>query len=1253
MKKIIFTLIVVFLFQVAPLLGNPNLLTHWKIILIIFTASIVWLSQPALRSEEVKANQKTDNHTTWLILAMVALSTILPELEWAYFKTSKDGTPAGNIAGLLFISGGIAIRLWAIRTLGRHFTATVQTSSEQPLGDEAFQIIQQAKQHAESSFGTQHLSYARVLFYEGKTFQYLEKMEEAALSYEKAIEIKDSSWLSHPEYAKCMHNLGNIYSNKGKYDLAESYYQQAQSMQEKAIGKEHPDYLANINDYANLFIRRGNLKRAEQLLLEIISIYEKTVGKENLGYIRSATSLSVVYRYAGRFIEAEKILLESISIWQKSFDTADQAYSTLLHYLTTLNYEMGRIAEAVEYCKEAIAIIEKAKGKSNQLYISYLTTLAGLYASTESFEAAERIYLEAKSAQEKLTGEAFPNYAVILHNLALTYYRMGQYELAESIISKALTIRKKILGQEHYLYATSLELLSNIYIKKNLFETAEPLQREANAITKKVFGENSLNYATGVSSIAYIYHSMGNFEKAEQLYLFAKSIREKKTGKEHPQYISSLNDLGTLYVEIGRLEEANLLLTEAIGIQEKIGGKEHSRYASYLMNLAILNKFRNQLEKTESLYLEAKEIIERTIGKEHPTYALCLHNLGLLYKDTRNYENADSLFRIAKMINEKVLGKTNEYYLGNLFNLALINWKTGRLDKSVHLFKESLDLVAKIMLNSSTHLSESELTSFMKKNISYVDCLLSFINDNPGVSNDLSNYSWGNAMLYKGFLIENIAKLEKDIVTAPDSLRIMHSTWRSLHRRLAAQYARPIAERDSTLIASIEEQANTLEKELVRTVAGFGEARRQVSWQEVQDNLQAGEAAIEFVHYQYFNPEATDSVLYSALVLRPGWEAPRMVYLCEQRQLDSLLQGTDAGATVGQIYASRGITPGNKTGSDQLYQLLWQPLDSLLGGVNTVYFSPSGLLHRVAFHAIPTPNKNEVLADRYKLFQLFSTRSLAVKTTDTTLPTSATLFGGIRYDVEAATPSSSDSLDAWAAVPFSSSLLPSTRSRRGEGWQYLPGTAQEVERLQRLFQQQHIQSATWTDTLASEERFKSLGATAASPAILHLATHGFFFPDPKLDKNRLHGLEGSSIPLSENPLMRSGLLLAGANQAWKEGKPLPGKEDGILTAYEIAQVNLSGTQLAVLSACETGLGDIQASEGVMGLQRAFKMAGVEKLIVSLWQVPDKQTAVFMESFYVNWLSKGSSIRVAFYDTQRQMRKQYKDPFVWAGFVLVE
>ncbi|NUQ24986.1 MAG: CHAT domain-containing protein [Saprospiraceae bacterium] len=484
----------------------------------------------------------------------------------------------------------------------------------------------------------------------------------------------------------------------------------------------------------------------------------------------------------------------------------------------------------------------------------------------------------------------------------------------------------------------------------------------------------------------------------------------------------------------------------------------------------------------------------------------------------------------------------------------------------------------------------------------------------------------------------------------------LYNNYLSYHSRLATQYAHPIAERNSTLVADLEEKANTLEKELVRTVAGYGEARKQISWQEIQAGLKPNEAAIEFIHFGYCTPNFRDSIFYSALVLRPGWESPRMVYLCEQRQLDSLLQEADVDITVEQLYTSRGITPGSKASSSQLYRLLWQPINSLLNGVNTVYFSPSGQLHRIAFSAIPIPDTNEVLADQYKLIQLFSTRSIVPPAQANHLalvPASVALFGGIRYELSnenTFTPLDSNEL---ASVQLSTPLLPDTRINRGEGWQYLPGTAQEVTRLQEVFRQQGISSAIWTDSLATEEEFKALDDTASSPAILHLATHGFFFPDPKLDKNRLHGLDGNSIPLSENPLMRSGLLLAGANQAWKEGKPLPGKEDGILTAYEIAQVNLSGTQLAVLSACETGLGDIQASEGVMGLQRAFKMAGVEKLIVSLWQVPDKQTAVFMESFYTNWLTKGSNIRDAFYDTQSQMRKRYKDPFVWAGFVLVE
>jgi CHAT domain-containing protein len=185
---------------------------------------------------------------------------------------------------------------------------------------------------------------------------------------------------------------------------------------------------------------------------------------------------------------------------------------------------------------------------------------------------------------------------------------------------------------------------------------------------------------------------------------------------------------------------------------------------------------------------------------------------------------------------------------------------------------------------------------------------------------------------------------------------------------------------------------------------------------------------------------------------------------------------------------------------------------------------------------------------------------------------------------------------------------------------------------------------------------QSIGQGKTSPRILHIATHGFFFPDPQdtLKSRQRSSGEEPVFKLSDNPMIRSGLLLAGANHAWKTGKPLrPGMEDGILTAYEISQMNLRNTELVVLSACETGLGQIEGNEGVYGLQRAFKIAGAKYLLMSLWQVPDKQTQELMEVFYKNWLEGGKNIPEAFREAQKTMRAKYSNPFFWAGFVLVE
>lgn len=341
-----------------------------------------------------------------------------------------------------------------------------------------------------------------------------------------------------------------------------------------------------------------------------------------------------------------------------------------------------------------------------------------------------------------------------------------------------------------------------------------------------------------------------------------------------------------------------------------------------------------------------------------------------------------------------------------------------------------------------------------------------------------------------------------------------------------------------------------------------------------------------------------------------------------------------------------------------LYDLLWAPLESCLKDVKTIYISPSGLLHQLNMNAIQTPDYS-LLSQRYRLVQMGSTRNLVVPAGYIPSANTAVLFGGIRYDMDSTKISAANaglSADG-IATRGSGGFVYTDSTLRGGSWAYLPATAQEIDTIGRLLESQGYQPASFREYAATEENLKAIGRGKTSPRILHIATHGFFFPDPAENPTSQTRYLLSDQPvfrISDNPMIRSGLILAGAEHAWKTGKPLrPDMEDGVLTAYEISQMNLRNTELVVLSACETGLGDIQGNEGVYGLQRAFKIAGAKYLIMSLWQVPDRETSEFMTAFYRHWLAGKQSIPDAFRSTQEEMRAKHPNPYYWDGFVLVE
>jgi CHAT domain-containing protein len=462
------------------------------------------------------------------------------------------------------------------------------------------------------------------------------------------------------------------------------------------------------------------------------------------------------------------------------------------------------------------------------------------------------------------------------------------------------------------------------------------------------------------------------------------------------------------------------------------------------------------------------------------------------------------------------------------------------------------------------------------------------------------------------------------------------------------------------VIQDLETQAEALDKSLTQSSAAFRDLKAdlETGWQDVLARLQPGEAAIEFAAFRVYDKRWTNRTLYAALVLKPGMEAPAWVPLCEGWELErQFARAEDMVKEVKDTLKDQTrIRILYDQYGDELYTAVWQPLKTELEGVTAIYYSPAGLLHKVSFEALPVdgdPDKR--LGDTYDLNLVSSTREVARRNNGSGGISSAVIYGGLLYTGSAANIQRAAQPYRTADEKTGSRIAytpPSNTLRGGSLWIQLPGTIQEALLLEGQLNRRNIPTTLYRDNEGNEESFKALDGRKTT--LIHLATHGFFLEDIEKkaeERELIQRLGGGARRAAENPLLRSGLILAGGNFAWSNN-PVEGVEDGIVTADEIAGLNLTGTELVVLSACQTGLGDVNNGEGVLGLQRAFKLAGVETLIMSLWEVNDQATAELMTVFYEEWLS-GKGKQEAFKEARKQVRAQYPAPFYWAAFVMMD
>ncbi|NHE58974.1 tetratricopeptide repeat protein [Cyclobacterium plantarum] len=1140
------------------------------------------------------------------------------------------------------------------------------------------EVMAYLEKSADLNFLSDTLRKANMDITNGATFYKASSYKASMMLFEKHIKTLKETFgaTDTTTYATFLYVLGNASEQSGNYEEAEQYYSELLVLWRSVGGGDHPSYAASLNNLSALYKSMGRYNEAEPLFTQAMGIVKAKLGEDHSDYATSLNNLAGLYESMGRYTEAEPLYTQALEIRKAQLGEDHPDYAQSLNNLALLYGSMGQYVESEPLYKQAMEIRKAQLGETHPSYATSLNNLAGLYESMGRYSEAEPLYTQALEIRKTQLGEGHPDYAQSLNNLAEFYRRKGRYAEAEPLYFKSMGIRKTQLGQDHPDYAQSLNNLGLLFKSMGRYAEAEPLYTKAMEIRKAQLGQDHPSYAASLNNLAAMYVDMGRYTEAEALYMESMEIYKIRIGENHPNFALSLNNLAAFYKNMERYAEAERLYRHAVEIRKMQLGENHPEYASSLNNLAGLYESMGRSAEAEPLYAQAMEIFKEQLGDNHSDYSTVLSNQAVLYHNLGRFTQSEQLFVEVLEIRKAHLGENHPDYATSLSNLAALYRSIGRYDKAEPLLFQSQEVYLHQLRTVFPSLSEKEKEQFLKTFNYNFETFHSFSLkrklDNPAIA----AHQYDNALLLKGLLLQSSSQMRERIFASGDTTAIrLYGDWQALKRQWLHESEIPKSEQEQAGIdpEATMAKANTLEKELSLRSEAFAEASDtlRTTWRDVKRQLQPHEAAIEVVRYRWYNKNWTDTVHYAALIVTPKTkEHPHLVVLDNGNELE------ERGAQSYQsAFATRGasrVPDGNEPiPTDSLYAYLWQPIQAALdslGGAGKVYLSADGVYHTLNLQTLKNPETGQYLLETLDIERVGSTKDLVKKKKRQVPNNNAILAGYPSYPAspEAVAAALQRYQQGRAAPVLTASLgnsnygthqtyraIDSTRSNISP----LPGTLAEVEQLASILDGEGISTQALLEHSASEDVLKKV----KSPRILHIATHGFFEPESEQNREGLNremfmsGLGKETV--SDNPYLRCGLYLAGAETTLKNrGNPdfqrPEGQEDGILTAYEATLLDLRGTELVVLSACETGLGVTKNGEGVYGLQRAFQVAGAESVIFSLWKVADQQTQEMMGLFYQNWLQKDMTKRQAFKAAQQTIKEKYNDPYFWGAFVMI-
>ncbi len=1051
-------------------------------------------------------------------------------------------------------------------------------------------------------------------------------------------------------------------------------------------GTESREHAEALDALVDALFRGGEFRAAEttRVAEDVAALRESLQGPRHPDLARSLLMLAQIRYFDQRSDEALELFERSLEIRREAFGPMHVEVAQSLHFIGMLSDERGEPGRAREYLDRALAIRETLLGPAHRDVGESFNYLASHHYRQGDFETALSHYTRAAEIFERAEGASSPRVAKAVYNQGLIQQILGRYREARASFERSLDVHIDRVGADHARVHRIRGALASLLHAMGDYAGARAQYEAVLEGTARTSGADSVEYAVALGNLASLLRSSGSLDEARKLHERALAIVQTPGSSRPDLAVGNLASLAWLSRAAGDRSSARKHYTKALELQRSLSDEEHPRVAEALTGLAECQPLPEGRETAERQFAEAVGIYERTLGEDHPALVRPIMSQGELALSVGEPSVARGFFARALRIAERVDGAEGP-------ERAAILEADSHAQARLRQFDGALDTALRAAAIASDHvkltargLAEREALTYAAHMKNSLDLALSLALANPRFAAADVSRLFDAQIHSRALVLDQTAARNRTRATRGDpELDRLWERLRAEEQVLANLLVRgpedlPL-DRYTGILSEARKRRDRAELELAARSSEFSRrlATERLGLEDVRAHLPSGSVLVAFTAFDRSPAPAADDERaaatsrtatphYAAFIVRSDRQDPVLVDLGKAAVVDACVGSWHRQASTGVLEDGESrvdaLTDYRRAGA-ALRRRIWDPLAEHLKGANRIFFVPDGSINLVNFAALPV-DRDRYLIETAPAMHLLSAERDLISSGPPEQGTGLLVLGSPDYWATGPFAALAETKSAPSPAPLVATRQPAgpCRDRIPDRFAPLPATRLEIDEVAALWSEDDAASARsvlrLTGAEATETAFKR---SASGRRVLHLATHGFFLDGRCGERGATADLRGigglaprddAGTSPTRSPLHLSGLVLAGAN---RRDEAAPDEDDGILTAGEIATLDLSGTEWAVLSACETGIGEIRAGEGVFGLRRAFRVAGAGTVIMSLWSVEDATTRAWMERLYrgrLAGLETSEAVRRASLEMLRALRTAGlgPHPFFWAAFV---